>query len=319
MEQIQDRLRCAGQMKQRLAANRAMEKAAQRPQLLRSSELEPTESQKCHGSGGAAGLARLVGNGKRKHKKASGGTDGVMLEGQGVISDLNIPIVSGIARIFGLGKGEMSESESDHESEKKELKGGARHQGERLAKHLAELHGAGFLDDFAQGFMSVIKPAAGVLSMLPGPIGTAARVASGVLGAGKPRRVRGGNAPHSSRAVPVVHASMEPAKMGLPGGALGGQDVPPGAVAPVGYGNPPQAPAEFKRNTVGMGRAGAGKRAGAGGAGAGKRAGAGGAGAGMAGAGGKRAERGAKISKLMREHGMSLGAASKYLKEHPDA
>ena len=60
---------------------------------------------------------------------------------------------------------------------------------------------------------------------------------------------------------------------------------------------------------LGAGRAGAG------------RAGAGRAGAGRAGAGVSdvRKRRGQAVSRLMREEGMTLGEASKYLKEHPEA
>lgn len=47
-------------------------------------------------------------------------------------------------------------------------------------------------------------------------------------------------------------------------------------------------------------------------------AGAGRAGAGATGAGDIRKRRGQAVSRLMREEGMSLGQASKYLKEHPD-
>lgn len=62
-----------------------------------------------------------------------------------------------------------------------ELEGGAG-MGEALGSHLLSLHGRGFFDDFAKGFMSVVKPIASVASFIPGPIGTVARVASGLMG-----------------------------------------------------------------------------------------------------------------------------------------
>jgi hypothetical protein len=107
----------------------------------------------------------------------------------------------------------------------------------------------------------------------------------------------------------VAHANTEGNRAGLAGQALGGQDLPPNSLAPRTYGNTPSAPASFARNTVGMGRAGAGM-----------------AGAGMAGASNgmmkmKKAKRpptarGAMVSKLMKEQGMSLGEASRYIKEN---
>jgi hypothetical protein len=88
-------------------------------------------------------------------------------------------------------------------------------------------------------------------------------------------------------------------------------------VAPRAYGNVPQAPASFERNTVGMGHCdyrGAGIISGlnipiisglAGMFGLGKEK-------------KKRAPsaRNQAIAKLMREKGMSLGQASSYLKQH---
>jgi len=76
-------------------------------------------------------------------------------------------------------------------------KGGAKseaHQmGLHLSKHLQGLHGAGFWSDFKDGFMSVMKPVAGVVkSVAPmlGPEGMAVSGVLGALGAGKPKRGR---------------------------------------------------------------------------------------------------------------------------------
>lgn len=55
--------------------------------------------------------------------------------------------------------------------------------GQHLSKHIHGLHGAGFWGDFGRGFMSVIKPALGIASMLPGGIGTASKLASAGIGA----------------------------------------------------------------------------------------------------------------------------------------
>lgn len=105
----------------------------------------------------------------------------------------------------------------------------------------------------------------------------------------------------------LAHARM--ASGGLPGAARTGAIVPPGGVAPVAYGNPPQAPKSFARNDVMLDRA--------------ARGGAGATGAGLTGGGvtggaaaSKRAERGRKIAMIMREKGMTLPQASAYLKKH---
>lgn len=376
MEQIQNNLRRAGLAKRELAQDRAMELGMKHPQLMEfDNQPEPTEPP-MRGSGGDAGLARLVGRGKSK--KSCGGTNGVMRGGfLGALASLALPL---IGKLFGngkmtkdahdqlstrlnggmfgipplismigklLGNGKMTKDAhdaiiavlhkkngkknsgaevemSDSDSDSGKMSGGARHQGKMLGDHLVKLHGEGFFDDFAKGFMSVIKPFAGVASMLPGTIGTVGRVASGLMGNGKleithhesampkrgrgrPRKMCGGNAPHASTANAIGHARMSSVYDSLPGAGLGGSDVPPNGIAPVAYGNAPQAPASFKRNTVGMGR---------------PRKALGADGHGMAPApkmvgSGARSARGQLISKLMRENkGMTLGQASKHIKEN---
>jgi hypothetical protein len=112
--------------------------------------------------------------------------------------------------------------------------------------------------------------------------------------------------------IEVAHAQQSPSLEGQAGAALGGQNVPPGGVAAVAYGNPPQAPASFKRNTVGMGAAGCNGVA----KGRGKLTITHG-GADMEGCGKpKRTNaRGQMIAKIMREHGCSLAEASRMLKQ----
>lgn len=236
MEQIQNEMRENQGKLNRMGKRRAMEKQMQRPQLMESTELEPTEPQPR--GGGDAGLARVIGRGKRKAPRMvvreEGGSDGVMA-------------------------------------------GGARHMAQTLMQQMAAIHGPGFVKEFMEGLHAHAGKAKG---------GAAPRTAM----------TPGGNE--------VVHASMTPALQGLAGQALGGQDVPPGGLAPQAYGNVPQAPASFKRNTVGMGVGGRVRPAGAGAAGAG------------AVSGGARAARGAAIKRIMQEKGLSLGQASKYLKEH---
>ena len=295
MEQIQNELRKAGLAKRGLARHRAMELGMKHPQLMEfDNQPEPTEPP-MRGSGGDAGLARLVGRGKSK--KSCGGTNGVMRGGfLGALASLALPLIgklfgngkmtkdahdelstrlnggmfgippliSMIGKLFGNGKmtkdahdaivavlrkkkgkknsaSEVEMSDSDSESDSGKMSGGARHQGKMLGDHLVKLHGEGFFDDFAKGFMSVIKPFAGVASMLPGTIGTVGRVASGLMGNGKlemelthempkrgrgrPRKMCGGNAPHASTANAVGHARMSSVYNSLPGAGLGGADA----------------------------------------------------------------------------------------------
>jgi hypothetical protein len=165
--------------------------------------------------------------------------------------------------------------ESDSSDE--EMEGGRKYMGKMLAKHLMEMHGGRYMQKFLKGM--------------------------------------GG--------IQIGHAQQSPALMGQAGSALGGQDVPPGGVAAVAYGNPPQAPASFKRNTVGEGMGKGGAHAMAQHcpqpSGAGKLTIMHGEGA--AAEGGRRKNpgrvnpRGQLIAKMMREHGISLGEASRMLKQ----
>lgn len=305
-----------------LAQRRADEMFEKHPQLavpppyLNSvaAEVEPK-----HTSGGAAGLRRVVGAGRHKKAKApeheAESESEEEMEGGGIISGLNIPIISGLAGLFGLGKGGAVDT-----------KRGLLY-GKQAAEHLRKLHGAGFLDDFAKGFMSVIKPISSVVGaiapMIPHPaaraIGTAANVVNGLTGGAAP--------PAARRLVP-------------------------NAVESDNLGVPPQAPEWFARNMVGQGRRRGGrtmmspdeiiayqsarekkmraeaapnlsgtaplmplKALGSGLSGAGRRRKAAVA-APKAAASGKRAARNALVKKVMSEQGLSMPAASKYIKEH---
>ena len=67
---------------------------------------------------------------------------------------------------------------------RKAYEGDAVGMGKALGDHIHSLHGKGFFDDFKKGFMSVIRPVAGIASMLPGPVGMAGKVASSLMGGG---------------------------------------------------------------------------------------------------------------------------------------
>lgn len=213
----------------------------------------------------------------------------------------------GCGKAVGCGKQpKLMVSEMDSEASSDEEEGGARHQGRMLAEHIQKLHGAGFAKRFLRG---------------AGRCGGAKEIEQ----------------PMGNQVISAVAQSQ----------------VPPGGRAALAYGSAPQAPASFARNSVGMGQGGAhlmpdgsimaGKPCkvarGMRGAGSnGRMIGAGqltihhdGAGMettstnlpsaqiGNGMCGGKRAIRGAAISKLMKEHGMTLGEASRHLKEHGSA
>lgn len=194
---------------------------------------------------------------------------------------------AGLQRVIGAGR-KLKPKKEVIEEETMEmeggsngvLKGGAHKQGRMFAEHLMKLHGKEFLDDFHKGLMSVS-------SHTPG----------------QAKHIKGGSGdkliPHPMGSE-IAHAPFSPGQM------------TPGAIAPVAYGNPPQAPASFKRNTIGMGRKMPKQEV-----------------AEMSsseseeeekmickgGASNKRKARGALVSKLMREKGMSLAEASRYIKE----
>lgn len=265
MEQIQNDLRANQGSKMAMSKRRAVEKYEQHPQLSIDNEIKETEEQMSGGGSIDARMKRVVGAGRRKGGAKAG------------------------AGMCGASNGVME--------------GGARSEGMALAKHLEKLHGAGWLGDFWDGFKSVVQPVANIASFLPGPVGTAAKVASGVLGLGgakgrgRPRKIAGGAGTTSApgAGIEVEHAVAD-------------SQLAPNVRPALAYGNPPQASASFKKNSVGMGRM---------------------RGCGMPDdveclAGGakktrKPSARGAMISKLMKEKGMTLGEASKYLKEHGSA
>jgi hypothetical protein len=174
------------------------------------------------------------------------------------------------------------EADKMEASDDDKYEGGAR-QGRMLARHMKSMYGDGFMREFMHGYGSL-----------------------------------SGGAMYQ-----VAHSPMMASRVGLAGAATGGQDVPPGGMTPVAYGNAPQAPASFERNTVGMGRSGGGKLTISHG---GEMKGMGklsiSHGDSCVGAGKKKrapSARNQMISKLMKEKGMTLPEASRYLKQHGSA
>ncbi len=176
MEQHLADLQRAQRKKRAMGDNRALEKGA-----LMMPQADQELPNKVEGtlagtsvSGGAMGLDRVVGAGSHMKKgrgKAGAGKleivhhSGEGMAGAGVISDLNIPVISGIARLFGLGKKGKRQGRKAREDEKlgMEVKG---------------------LKDKMKGG-SYIDPAFGVINQPQGSSEALAQVAGeGPLGSG---------------------------------------------------------------------------------------------------------------------------------------
>lgn len=210
---------------------------------------------------------------------------------------------AGLRRVIGSGK-RSKKVVHGGESCDMEQEGGARSMGKAFAAHMGKLHGGAYLKDFRKGMKMDESESESDEEM-------------------EPKKMKGGfiKGPLPPMGLQVVHARQTPARMGLPGSGLGGQDVPPGGLPAVAYGSPPQAPSSFKRNTVGMGVLDVANLAG----GMKKR--------GRPAKkveiemmveepkmmkGGARSMRGAAVSRLMKSKGMTLAEASRYLKAHPE-
>jgi hypothetical protein len=216
------------------------------------------------------------------------------MSGGNVSMDTRLKRVVGAGKKGKAGKGKLTIT---HDVEEKGasngvMSGGAKHEGRMLAQHLMKLHGEGFFSDFLEG----MKGSAASGGAMSGGAAPEQKVLAGMTrkGRGRPRKMDGGFGGTTSAPMgrEVDHGVAD-------------SQLAPNTVAPVAYGNPPQAPASFRKNTVGMGKPSTAKCGMTGGA--------------KAKAPRKPSARGAMISKLMKEKGMTLGQASKHLKEHGGA
>lgn len=273
---------------------RAMERFAKHPQLADSNMIVPQSPDTGLGEagepvrlsgGGMEGLARMVGKGKGKKADMMGCGSNGMMEGAGKHEGMR----------FGKSlKDTHGGASASHFM--------ASAPGREMMKKMMELKGGAFSKEFREGFMEAMKDEDEALAY-KGKRGRGKASLGGVYGAGRSEYTPGGDGRE------VAHASMMTASFGNRGSALGGQDVPIRGMAPVAYGNVPQAPASFQRNTVGMGRAGSGeleleiKHSGMEGGAMMKK---------------KRmaSARNVAIGRLMKEKKMSLAEASRYIKEH---
>jgi len=240
------------------------------------------------------------------------------MEGGGFLSDLGIPVVSQLAGMVGLGTGAGTGGMTrmvgaGTGGRKKKGMSEAMAMGLHLGKHLHGLHGAGFFDDFGRGFMSVIRPAAGIAKAVGPLLGPEGMAASGVLGAiglgsarrgarGRPRKGAGkltithGGATNSDTGAYEGHGRERDDRvmtgMGTGGGFLSDLGIP--VVSDLA-------------GMVGMGTgAGEGCGTGAGTGGRRRRA--------PAGPSDGRRKRAEVVKKVMRERGISMIEASKAVK-----
>lgn len=160
---------------------RALERLAKHPQTATPSPGPAVAIAKRVTGGGDAGLARLVGQGKKMHKE--------------------------------------EKMESDDEMEM--LEGGARHQGKALLKHLAALHGGAYAKEFIEGMMDdeereekpkaarKVRGGAGMFAVSEAPKGVPGLPAGGATVA------PGAMAPTAAGAVPFAPASFKRNTVGM--------------------------------------------------------------------------------------------------------
>jgi len=99
-----------------------------------------------------------------------------------------------LERMVGAGRGCGTGAGTGGRKRRGKTMNEATAMGLHLGKHLHALHGGSFFDDFGRGFMSVIRPAAGIaksVAPLFGPEGAAVSGVLGSIGLGKARRGRG--------------------------------------------------------------------------------------------------------------------------------
>jgi hypothetical protein len=150
---------------------------------MRALEEEAVRVNPIRGRGATPSMGLSQHRGGARHRSPS--DEGEHLEGGGFLSDLGIPILSPLAGAIGLGTGAGTgagmlgqdghgqrvvgagtKKGQPRKTARKAFEGlsEAGMMGQHLGKHLHSLHGAGFFDDFAKGFMSVIQPVANIAS-----------------------------------------------------------------------------------------------------------------------------------------------------------
>lgn len=312
MEEIQNTMRDNQSKLNRLGKSRAMEKQLRHPQLMDSNMLEPSTDDVIHGKGGGdAGLARVVGSGRRgRPRKVTGGAapeEGPKQLARKLLQQLRT--IHGGAFVAEFRSG--LDSESDEEEAPKRRRGGAAPmsappQGLEVghammsvpfqkSQAVGQQVPPGGLAPRAYGSAPQAPASFARNSVMLGaqPVLPSAQVGSGRRG--RPRKVKGGmeGAPHPSppkitkklskvSQVPLV--KPRPVRARLP--------------------SPPPAQTNTTQKLIERGAPPPPQKGGR---------------VAPAGAGKKSSARGQMISKIMKEKGLTLGQASKYLKENGSA
>jgi len=132
----------------------------------------------------SAAPARVVGGRhRRKHRIPEEESESNEMEGGGLISGMYQLLKDpSMKSLYIKGKGGAHHRTKNAASRLSE----AEMLGANMGRHIHSLHGKGFWGDFGRGFMSVLKPIAGiakmVLPMIPHPAAKAAGVGLNVLG-----------------------------------------------------------------------------------------------------------------------------------------
>jgi len=175
----------------RLAGKHRGDMRAMEEQMERHNPVNPKAEMRTgvygRGATPSMGLSQFRGGGT-----GAGDSDGEEMEGGGFLSSLLPGPLGSVAGMFGLGH--PDERMVGAGTGGRRRKGGmseATQMGLHLGKHLHQLHGAGFWSDFGNGFMSVIRPVAGIaksVAPLLGPEGMAASGVMNAIGLGSARR-----------------------------------------------------------------------------------------------------------------------------------
>jgi hypothetical protein len=320
MEEIQNTMRDNQYKLNRLGKSRAMEKQLRHPQLMDNNMLEPTTDAVIHGKGGGdAGLARVVGSGKHRGRprKVTGGAapeEGPKQLARKLLQQLRT--IHGGAFVAEFRSG--MDSESDEEEAPKRRRGGAAPmsappQGLEVghammsvpfqkSQAVGQQVPPGGLAPRAYGSAPQAPASFARNSVTLGaqPVLPSAQVGNGRCGRGRPRKVKGGMDERPSSAITPSGSVLTKDPGVLPTKTPLVKPKPVRARLP----SPPPAQTNTTQKLLQRGPPPTPKKGGR---------------VAPAGAGKKSSARGQMISKIMKEKGLTLGQASKYLKEHGSA
>jgi len=320
----------------RLAGKVRGDMRAMEEQMERHNPVNPKAQMRTgvygRGATPSMGLSQFRGGG------TGAGDDGEEMEGGGLLSSLLPGPLGSVAGMFGLGHDDMTRVVGSGTGGRRRRGKGtgagtgagtggmseATQMGLHLGKHLHGLHGAGFWSDFGNGFMSVIRPVAGIaksVAPLLGPEGMAASGVMNAIGLGSARRGARGR-PRGSGKLVITHGGATNSDTGAydgkgrerddrmmtglgTGGMMLGQD---GHGVRQGGGFLSDLGIPVISNLAGMVGLGTGAGEGCGTGGRRRRA--------PAGPSDGRRKRAEVVKKVMAEKGLSMIEASKFVKAH---